>query len=81
MHNLAPRTLPHLSRHRMRLFKKYKKSRQPSQQPAALGIASHIGMVPLGINVELVPNIGPGGMLRSVESRNRWGTDLTTGQV
>ena len=36
-------------------------------------------MVPPGISVEPVPNSRPGGTLRSVESRNRWGADLTTG--
>ena len=52
----------------MRWLKKFKKLKQPSQQPAFLGTPSHIGVVPLGISAELDENIGPEG----AESRDRW---------
>ena len=48
---------------RMPLFKKSKKSRQPSQQPMSLGIPTHIAIGALGINAELDPAIGPEGVL------------------
>ena len=54
---------------------KHKKSRQPSQQPAAFRIPSHIGAVPLGINLGLAPGVGLEGALPSF---NRRGVDLTT---
>ena len=61
----------------MQWIKKHKKSRQPSQQPASLGIPSHIGLVPLGINAELaVPEVEADSALHSDESRNRRGADL-----
>ena len=47
----------------MRWSKKDKKSRQPSQQPASLGVPSHIGIVPLGFGLELDSNVGPEGAL------------------
>ena len=44
----------------MSLFKKFKKSRQPSQH-LALGIPTQIAVGPLGIHADLNPEIGPEG--------------------
>ena len=40
-------------------FKKSKKSRQASQQTAALGIPTHIAVGPLGLSADLAPDISP----------------------
>ena len=45
----------------MSLFKKFKKSRQPSQH-LALGIPTQIAVGPLGIHADLNPEIGPEGV-------------------
>jgi hypothetical protein len=58
------------SRARMPLFKKSKKTRQPSQQLLSLGIPTHIAVGPLGFNADLDLNAGPEGAFRSVESSN-----------
>lgn len=51
----------------MPVFKKSKKSGQPSQQPASLGIPTHIAIGPLGFGVTLDLNVDPEGALRSIE--------------
>ena len=58
---------------RMPWFKKSKKSRQPSQQAAALGIPTHVAVGPLGLSADLAPDISPEGVSRSMKSSNRWG--------
>ena len=50
-------------RTRMAFFKKYKKAGPPSQH-LALGIPSHIGVVPLGFSAELQPHVGSEGGFR-----------------
>ena len=45
----------------MSLFRKFKKSRQPSQH-LALGIPTQIAVGPLGIHADLNPEIGPEGV-------------------
>jgi hypothetical protein len=52
----------------MSLFKKFKKSRQPSQQPVSLGIPTNIAIGPLGFNADLDLDAGPEGAFRSVGS-------------
>ena len=64
------KTSPHPPHCGMQFFKKSEKSR-PRPTHLALGIPSHIGVVPLGISAELEPEAGSGGELRSAESRNR----------
>ena len=72
MGNLTPKAFPRRPRHRMRQWlKKHKKPRQPSQQPAGLGIPSHTGPVPLGTNVELVPGVGPEGTISRISKPMR----------
>ena len=48
-------------------YKKSKKSRQPSQQPAALGIPAHIAAGPLGFGANLDLGVYPEGTLFSIE--------------
>ena len=61
--------LPCLSRPRMSLFSKSKKSKshRPSQQPASLGIPAHIAAGPLGFGATLDLNVYPEGELCSIE--------------
>lgn len=58
-------TCPRLPR--MRHFKKTKKLRQLSQEPASLGIPTHIATGPLGFNATLDLGFHPQGTLRSIE--------------
>ena len=51
----------------MSLFKKSKKSRQPSKKPAILGIPAHIAAGPLGFGAELDLGVDPEGVLRSAQ--------------
>ena len=53
--------------HRMSLFKKLKKSLQPSKKPAVLGIPTHIAAGPLGFGAELDRGVDPEGVLRSAQ--------------
>ena len=64
---------PNLSRSTMPVFKKSKKSRRPSQQPASLGIPTHIAAGPLGFGATLDPNVDPEGAFRSIEIQQPMG--------
>jgi hypothetical protein len=46
----------------MSLFKKIKKSRQPSRHPASLVIPTQIALGALGINADLDPDPDPEGV-------------------
>ena len=67
----AADTSPFPSRPRMSWFKKSKKSRQPSRQPASLGIPTHIAVGLLGISADLAPEIGSEGAFCSVKPSKR----------
>ena len=64
---------PNLSRSTMPVFKKSKKSRRPSQQPASLGIPTHIAAGPLGFGATLDLNVDPEGAFRSIEIQQPMG--------
>lgn len=51
----------------MSLLKRLKKSRQPSQQPASLGIPTHVAVGPLGFGAKLDPGTSPDGVLCSTK--------------
>ena len=57
----------------MSLLKKFKKSHQPSQQPASLGIPTHIAAGPLGFGVTLDLDVHPEGALSSIETQQPMG--------
>lgn len=59
----------------MQRFKKIKKPRQPSQQPATFGIPTHIAAGPLGFGVTLDLDIHPEGVLFLIEIQRQ--TDST----
>lgn len=63
---------PQLS-HRMPWFKKSRKSRQPSKQPASLGIPTHIAAGPLGFGATLDLGIYPKGTLHLTEVQQPMG--------
>jgi hypothetical protein len=50
-------------------LKKYKKLRQPSREPASLGIPTQIALGALGINVDLDLGTGAEGAFHSVKSK------------
>ena len=52
----------------MPLFKRSKKSRQPSKQSISLGIPTQIALGVVGINAELDPEIAPEGLFHLVKS-------------
>ena len=54
-------------------LKKSKKSRQPSQQPASLGIPAHIAAGPLGFGATLDLGIYPAGTLRLIKIKQLMG--------
>jgi len=73
---------PCSSRPRMPLFKKSKKSRQPSQKIASLGIPTHIAVGPLGISADLAPEISSeGAYIPSCEIHQPMGLILLPRQV
>ena len=72
---------PYLSRPTMSLFKKSKKSRQPSKQPTSLGIPAHIVAGPLGFGPTLDPNVYPEGAPRSNRIQRPVGLILLLRQV
>ena len=55
-----------LSHPNMQRFKKSKKPRQPSQEPAAFGIPIHIAIGPVGFGATLDLEDSPEGVLRSI---------------
>ena len=58
-----------LSHPTMPFFKKSKKTRQPSKQPAALGIPAYITARPPGLGATPDLDIYPEGIFRSIRTR------------